>query len=221
MLLAVHIVSQQMKIIINYICILFVIFVVSGCIKKDSAFYIENARPEQLGKHKIYNDLVQRKQYIEFEDEYFLVSGHRIVYGSGLILAERNTKHTGNIDGKVIEKLTIFIPDNKISNNVVLSADKNEFLVFYSGYGVVPNISKAGCIGYVTDGNIKLNYIGDTELKVNFDISINARYVSNYNRECANIIIKKTLIYEEKDLDKVTPWEGNISDNLSKEMFDK
>jgi len=202
--------------------ILFLMFTVilGGCTHVQSElFVVDHAIVADLEVHQL--TAKQQEQTILNKD--FVITGHRIVEGSGTVIAKREYARGSFLqsDQSSFRKLTIYFPYSITEKNKRIELDNNnEIIVFFSsGSSNFPG--KTGCFGYAREGYIHFKGYSSENMQVELSLNFNLLSPSGWQDECGRFNIRETSTLPRKELSSLSPWEGAEGSNLYEESMNE
>lgn len=175
-----------------------------------------------MDAHKtIRNSMISKKGERTIDKE-FVITGHRISKGSGTVLAYRvfNSGKPFIPDTAGFEKLTIYLPvdiTEKIKTIDFCDGNNNAIAFWSNGSSNFPGHS--GCFGYASSGTIHIKPVSNEEILADVDINFNLESPGGWTKDCGKFEFKKSLLFKEKDIHSLTPWEGNVGTHIYEESI--
>jgi len=185
--------------------------VLVGCREPDT-FFSTNVSLAQSDQHR----RAQKGELTtsELADSYFLLSGHRIIQGTGTVLGVRHYSEGEALDSGKFRKLTIFVADRDDDRVVFELPEAQSQVLAYLSEGSA-EFPRNGCYGYARSGSIEVRQSGRNaiELKVNLDFDMEPA-IPERNTWCKSERVHETISLEKIDVDNLTPWLGGPSEKL-------
>lgn len=190
-----------------------------GC-STHSAFYIEGGSFLDLETHRKYLSSINNHQDFALDDRLFVVTGHRLTEGKGVVISFRNYKR-GKLfytDQGDFEKITIALPsglpENKGEIKLGIGTDT---IVFYStGSSAFPG--RSGCFGYAEEGSILFEVLKSKKISAQIVFKSDLKSPGRW-KDCSSVIITRAIIFKPKLVSDLTPWEGSIGAYITTESF--
>ncbi len=184
--------------------------VLCGC--QVDSFYIENATLAEIEDHRLLRDsVVQKNERLGLANEYFVITGHRIISDGGIVFGHRlfSSGAIPLLDQASFQKLSIYIPfsvtDQRL-NAISIKENKDVFIFWSKGPSNFPRGS--GCYGYATDGHVTFMRISDEEISAELNITIDTVSPGGWKKDCDRLELMKTISFKKKLASALTPWEG-------------
>ena len=191
----------------------------AGCASQTkSDLIVFDARLSQESQHAALQQAIAKSAPRRI-DENFVLAGHRISGGSGVVLAIREFS-SGSLlrtDRAAFRKLTIYLPQTNLRGRINLAEIDGVVAYWSSGSSAMPG--KSGCYGYARSGT--LDVAGETKDTVT--VSISATFDSyspaGWDKECESYSVQETATFVKRNVQDLTPWEGRAGEHISDEAF--
>ncbi len=198
--------------------ILFVLLTVSCATQRQDDLIVLGAGLSHASEHSALQRSVANSPPKTI-DKQFVITGHRISEGKGVVLAIR--KFSSGIafrtDQAAFQKITIYLPLSKPHGRINLSETEGVVAYLSSGSSNFPGTS--GCYGYAYDGT--LDFLKETNDKVTVFINIMFNLFSprGWTKECGPLSVQETLTFDKRAVSSLTPWEGRAGKHVYDEIL--
>jgi len=194
-----------------------------GCVMtKAQWFYVDNAqlvnKPHKLFDAKSGADLQEMA-------ENFVLGGHRIMNGGGVVIGYREFRHpfVPILDVAEYMKLSIQIDrfqhlyDAFEHDEVYLLPLKEATGLWSSGPSNFPTHSP--CLGFPSEGYLMLERKSKTRIRIKLIVAIDPMQLNGSRTQCGELILSLHGRIVERKLSELTPWEGKIGKHIYDESM--
>ena len=188
------------------------------------AFYVEHATLSHLKEHHTLRTTAIQGTRSTERIEDFMLTGHRITADGALVLAYRTSsgRAISLVDQAHFEKLTILLPANfsKVVGSETVFQDDSEAMAYWSkGSANFPG--KSGCYGYGSSGSLTITGISTNSITAAIDLTIQSVSPAGWKSECEKLLFRKTLVFEKRLVQDLTPWDGTMGAHIYDESIKK
>jgi len=202
----------------GHLAIALVGFVMTACVGAPSArIWVESGEFEQREAHyAMIRDRIDR-----LTDSEFVITGHRIVSGSGTVFAVR--AYRGGlpllVDQGAFQKVSVYIPValEALEGTAVIEDIPGVIAFFSEGSSAFPG--RSGCAGYARRGEVKYELAGDGWLRVVMDLHFELFSPGGWKGECGSISYRVEGSFEAKSPQVLSSWEGRAGANIYEESY--
>jgi len=198
------------------------------------AFYVENAMIDRVELQQAVRETFKTEQFsLTFLNfltsgevtvhKHFMITGHRIVNGDGIVFAVRKFLAFPSgpppvTDSEIYEKLTIYLPLMMSTGRGEIDLARDDIYIFWSkGGSAWPGF--AGCFGYGTGGQIR--YERTPTSKIIVDLNIHIGLVSNvWADECVPFTLEQRVTFDRKMMGELSTPEGSAGKGIYDESYD-
>ncbi len=194
-----------------------VLFIAGCSAHRIDSFFVDSAALQKTELHSSIKKTIDQKQSIKIDD-HFVVTGHRIVNGDGLVIAYRSYYAKFLMpDQSEFQKFTIYLPNSPESQQVINLGEDNGCAFWSKGASNFPG--KSGCFGYVTSGTIRIDSISQSEISADINVKIISVSPEGWQKECGSFVFKKNLLLQKRKVESLTPWEGSPGKHVYEESM--
>ena len=188
------------------------------------AFYVEHATLSDLEQHHTIRTTVVQGTRSAERIEDFMLTGHRIAADGTLVLAYRTSSGgaISLVDQARFEKLTILLPANfskTVGDKTVFQDDGGAIAYWSKGSANFPG--KSGCYGYGSSGSLTVTDVSNNSIAVDLDLTIQSVSPAGWKSECGSFVFRKTLVFERRLAQDLTPWDGTPGAHIYDESIRK
>ena len=203
-------------------------------VMQRKAFYVENATIDRVELQQAVRQAVETEPFslsslnILTSGEvtvhrHFMVTGHRIAEGEGIVFAVRKFLAFPSwpppvTDSEVYEKLTIYLPFMMSTDRGEIDLARDGIYIFWSkGGSAWPGL--VGCFGYGTGGQIR--YERKPASKIIVHLNVHIGLISKiWNKKCAPFTLEQRLTFDRKMMGELSTWEGRTGKGIYDESYD-
>lgn len=184
-------------------------------------FFVRGAYMEQLSRHhelaKTFASKVLPR--LGYDGREFVVTGHRLKNGDGVVLAFRSFDSRLMVDTASFLKITAFLPRSKFSPGTEIKIpDADGAIVYYSASS--SNFPGAGgCFGYASWGSIKVDSVSESNITVTMDVHFRLASPLGSSSECGDKRVQGTYVISQLQLKELSPWQGVAGKTLYDESI--
>lgn len=203
---------------------LFVLLGLHACVHTNEQwFFVRGASMEQLNRHhelaKTFASKVPPR--LGYDGREFVVTGHRLNDGDGVVLAFRNFDSRSMVDTASFLKITAFLPQSKFAPGTeIMVPDSDGAMAYYSTSS--SNFPGAGgCFGYASQGSIKVDSVSESGITVTMDLQFRLASPFGSSSECVDKRVHGTYVIPQLRLQELSPWQGVAGRTLYDETIAK
>jgi hypothetical protein len=195
---------------------------VYGCASVEEQWlYVDRARLQEASRHRALSQAFvdSGPQRLPYDDKEFVVTGHRIANGEGLVLALRSFD-PGVFwapDQAGFLKMTVFLPFARIEPGSQIHIPDSKGAMAYLSTGSSSFPGGNGCFGYASKGTINIDEIQNTQLKVSLSLSFRTASPLGFSGQCDEKVVRGQYVVPRVDLSKLTPWQGIAGKSVHEE----
>jgi hypothetical protein len=203
---------------------LLIIVALHGCAHVDEQwFYVSGASLQEFDRHRQLSQAFATKTLprLSYDDREFVVTGHRIRDGEGVVLAFRSFA-PGRflvVDQASFLKITSFLPRTRLDPGMEIQLpDSNGTVVFLStSSSNMPG--GTGCFGYASHGSIKVHDVSAAQINVTVDLHFRLSSPLGFSDECNERNVRGAYVLSRLRLQELTPWQGATGNTLHDETI--
>lgn len=189
---------------------------------RTTRFFADSATLQELAKHRILLDTWNANSSLSQAAGSFVVEGHRIGEGDGLVLAYRRYSQPllPAVDQETFEKLTVLLPSRRsiLSETVPVGSDRDIVAFYARGSSAFPG--RSGCFGYAKSGTVKLSGVSENRVRAEVELVFDLESPSGWPQDCGPFVFRRSLLLEHRAVQDLTPWEGTRARSLAEETHD-
>jgi hypothetical protein len=184
-------------------------------------FFVRGASMEQLSRHQALEKSFASKapQPLGYDAREFVVTGHRLKDGDGVVFAFRSYGSGMLVDSASFLKITIFFPQSKFNAGVEIKIpDADGTMAYYSTSS--SNFPGAGgCFGYASRGSIRVDSLSDSNITVTMDLQFRLASPLGSSGECGDKRVHGVYVIPQLRLQELNPWQGVAGKTLYDETI--
>lgn len=202
---------------------LFVVLVAAGCTTSSERWlYVDEGATQDLARHRVMEQAlsVGTRQTLAGDDWKFVLTGHRISRGDGLIIAMRSFSGGAPLltDQATFRKITIRLPKHLATATEIAFPNSDGAFAFVSD-GPSSHPGASGCIGYALRGLVKIDRRAAEAALVNIDLTFARSSPSGFHHECQDYHLRGIYSAERTEFEKLTPWLGRPGASIYQEAI--
>jgi hypothetical protein len=184
-----------------------------GCIHVDKQwFYVPSATFAEDGRHREMASTLESGDYsrLSLEDSEFVVFGHRIAAGNGMVFAYReyNASYFLIPDQASFEKVTAYLPSSSVVKGQKILISPTTDAVAYKSSSSSTFPGYPACLGYASSGSIEIVDLSAAAITATLDLYFPMRRAPGSIHECRNEAVRGTHVFRRLEAKELTPWQG-------------